>query len=55
MKKSCDNDRMQVLLHAYELGMISDEEKDLFEAHLLECESCFEQVREFMPRGAMLT
>lgn len=45
---------MNRLLHAYELGMISDEEKDRFEAHLLQCDPCFKHVKEFMPRGAML-
>ncbi len=54
MSDLCKDNDMSRLLHAYELGMISDEDKDRFETHLLECEACFEHVKEFMPRGAML-
>ena len=54
MSEPCSETRMKALLHAYELGMISDEEKDAFEAHLLDCEDCFQQVKEFMPRATLL-
>jgi tetratricopeptide (TPR) repeat protein len=34
------------MLHAYELGMLSDADRERFEMHMLDCESCFERVRE---------
>jgi len=34
------------LLHAYELGILSDEERKEFETHYLECDYCFESVKE---------
>jgi len=54
MDNECVDKRAGVLLHAYELGLLSDEEKDQFEAHLMECPYCFNEVKQFMPRGAFL-
>ena len=51
----CTDKNMGVLLHAYELGMLSEKEKDAFEAHLLDCKFCFQQLKEFAPRGTTLT
>jgi len=42
------------LLHAYEIGMLSDDEVSIFEAHLIECERCFEQVKNFQREAALL-
>ncbi len=35
------------VLHAYELGILSDEERRRFESHYLECDYCYERVKEF--------
>lgn len=43
---SC-NEHFRNMIHPYELGMLSDEERRLFETHLLECKDCFETVRQF--------
>lgn len=55
MSDLCKDNEMSRLLHAYELGMIADDDKDRFEAHLLECDVCFNHVKEFLPRGALLS
>ena len=36
----CKNRKMNKLLTYYHLNMLSPEEKDAFEAHLIECEAC---------------
>ncbi|MBD3233422.1 MAG: hypothetical protein GF315_06825 [candidate division Zixibacteria bacterium] len=41
-KEYCDK-----MLHAYELGILSDEERQRFESHYLECDYCYEGVKEF--------
>jgi tetratricopeptide (TPR) repeat protein/TolB-like protein len=37
---ACNNRRMARLLHAYELGMLSEPERIEVEAHLIECDTC---------------
>lgn len=54
MKPACTNTDVQTWLHAYELGMLLETEKDSVETHLLECDHCFEQFQEFAPRRDML-
>jgi phage shock protein PspC (stress-responsive transcriptional regulator) len=46
-KAKCSDTEKGELKHAYELGALSVEDTEKFEIHLLECESCFESVREF--------
>ena len=48
-----DKDKGQ-LLHAYELNLLSQEEKDEFEIHLLNCDYCFNEIKEFSPRGKLM-
>ncbi len=55
MKITCCDKEKGLLLHAYELNILSEEEKDIFETHLLECEYCIQQVKEFAPRGILLS
>ena len=54
MKNECTDPEIGGLLHAYELGLLKDDEKDLFETHLLSCNHCYNEVKIFAPRGAML-
>ena len=43
----CTNTKIGQMLHNYELGLLSDEDKKRFELHLYECDHCAGQVREF--------
>ncbi|PKK85095.1 MAG: hypothetical protein CVT49_00710 [candidate division Zixibacteria bacterium HGW-Zixibacteria-1] len=54
MDDKCIDETAGTLLHAYELGLLSTEEKDRFETHLLSCDYCYAEVKKFMPRGLML-
>ncbi|MCP2605299.1 zf-HC2 domain-containing protein, partial [Candidatus Aminicenantes bacterium AH-873-B07] len=39
-EKKCKDNKMSKLLTYYYLGILSSQEKDAFEAHLIECSSC---------------
>ncbi len=54
MSQRCTNTELGKLLHAYELGLLDEKEKDLFETHLLSCDFCFEELKKFMPQAALL-
>jgi len=43
------------MIHAFELGILSEQEKDRFELHVLECPYCFEQLKSFGDRVRVLT
>ena len=43
----CIDPKTGLLLHAYELNQLSDEDAERFELHLLECESCFSEIKKF--------
>lgn len=45
----CTEKRFQGLLHAYELGMLNPDERRELELHLLDCESCREELLQFQP------
>jgi anti-sigma factor RsiW len=42
------------MLHAYELGILEEDDQREFEAHLLVCDQCFERVQAFLPTAALL-
>ncbi|UCC44669.1 MAG: tetratricopeptide repeat protein [Candidatus Zixiibacteriota bacterium] len=42
----CIDKQLGRLLHAYELGMLSEEESDALEVHMLECMYCNDKVRQ---------
>ncbi|SYZ73404.1 hypothetical protein TRIP_C21522 [Candidatus Zixiibacteriota bacterium] len=44
MGEKCNNIRFQDMLHAYELHMLSGNDLEAFEQHLLECEYCAREV-----------
>jgi hypothetical protein len=52
--KRCTDEKLGVLMHAYELGQLNAELQDAFELHLLSCEHCFEQVSEFDAAAELL-
>ncbi len=43
----CVEKRFEKMIYLYELGMLSEEEKQEFELHLYECDHCFEKVKSF--------
>jgi len=50
----CIDKKTGNLLHLYELGMLSPQEAELFEKHLMRCEFCFGRVSEFEKYAAAL-
>jgi tetratricopeptide (TPR) repeat protein len=51
----CDNNRVREMLAAYELGLLSEDERAEVETHLLECDFCFQDVREFETASSLLS
>lgn len=51
---SCNDPTMGAMLHAYELGILSEEEAKQFEIHLMSCERCRTTVAEFEEHAAIL-
>jgi len=51
---NCTDKRYQQQIHAYELGMLSENQRREFECHLLECDACFEEVRGFQKASRLL-
>ncbi len=49
-----DHHKYREMLHAYELGLLSEEERRLFELHLMECNDCFEKVSSFAESAVLL-
>ncbi|HUV67485.1 MAG TPA: FlgO family outer membrane protein [Sedimentisphaerales bacterium] len=52
--RRCHNKHFERILHAYELGILSDKERAEFEIHQLECEYCFEQARQFRDTALLI-
>jgi tetratricopeptide (TPR) repeat protein len=52
--KKCIEPKIGEMLHAHELGMLSDEDRARFEMHLMECDYCFEQARSFIAEAEQL-
>ena len=50
----CVDKKLGVLLHAYELNALAEEDAERFELHLLECEHCFREVETFGREVAVL-
>lgn len=43
----CTDKKIGILIHGYELGILNNDELDKFQLHLMECDYCFSQVRNF--------
>lgn len=52
--KKCSDSAIGELRHAYELGALSVEDTEKFEVHLLNCESCYEEVSRFDQASTLL-
>lgn len=46
MTDRCTDMRYSAMLHAYELGMLSDDDRLGFQAHMLSCRHCFERAQK---------
>jgi len=51
---NCTDKRFEKMLYAYELNLLSDEERAELEQHQLECDSCFERARSFRDAATLL-
>ncbi|MDH3889578.1 MAG: FlgO family outer membrane protein [candidate division Zixibacteria bacterium] len=49
MTNGCNDQRFETLLHAYELGFLSEDERAELEMHMLDCSSCFEKAQRLAP------
>ncbi|MDD4051279.1 MAG: zf-HC2 domain-containing protein [candidate division Zixibacteria bacterium] len=52
--RACTDADVGALLHAYELGGLTEADVTRFEIHLLQCDRCFEAVRVFAPWAELL-
>ena len=50
----CTEQETGDLLHAYEIGALSEADVERFEIHLMHCEHCYEQVKDFQREAALL-
>ena len=55
MNNSCTNKKLGGLLHAYEIGVLSDDLADAVEIHILECDYCLARLQEFKGVEDMLS
>ena len=51
----CTNPEIGDMLHAYELNVLTEDETARFEAHLLMCDSCYEELANFEREAALIT
>jgi pentatricopeptide repeat protein len=42
------------MLHAFELGMLNDEDRRAFQIHLFDCDHCFERAKQFDPTAELM-
>ena len=54
MTSPCSNPELEQKLHAYELGMLPDADREMVEVHLLECESCYSEIKKLEKASALL-
>lgn len=50
----CTNPELGALLHAFEIGALSKQDAERFEDHLLECDFCFNEAKEFGPSADLM-
>ncbi|MFZ5979545.1 MAG: tetratricopeptide repeat protein [Candidatus Zixiibacteriota bacterium] len=50
----CSDKRYGDLLHAYEIGMLSEDDRRAFELHLFDCQHCFEQAQRFQDTAELM-
>ena len=54
MTSPCSNPELEQKLHAYELGMLPGADREIVEVHLLECESCYSEIKKLEKAAALL-
>lgn len=54
MSDGCNDKRFEQMLHAYELGMLTEEERQHLECHLMDCPHCWEQVLRMEPAATLM-
>ncbi len=54
MNRTCLDSKYGAMLHAYELGLLPEDERDLFESHLMDCDACYARVRELADHAPAL-
>jgi tetratricopeptide (TPR) repeat protein len=47
LKNHCTDKRFEALLHAWELGFLTENERAEMELHMLDCSDCFEKAQKF--------
>ena len=47
MMDGCREPKYENMLHAFELGMLSDNDREKLQIHLLGCDHCFDKARDF--------
>ena len=52
---SCLDPEVGRMLHAFELGILTEQESVIFEQHLLRCEHCFQNLSAFQAEAEALT
>lgn len=55
MKNGCTNLKLGVMLHHYELGLLSDKDRELFVQHILECEFCYSRIQSLADATKLMT
>ncbi len=50
----CNDRRFEEMLYAYELGMLSDDDRMAVEMHLMECEHCFKRAQQFREAARLI-
>ncbi len=50
----CSDKHFEKMLYAYELGMLSDEDRREVELHQMECDHCFHRAKEFREAARLL-
>ncbi len=53
-ERGCTDTEVGALLHAYEVGGLSEEDIERFEVHLLKCDHCFEAIQAFAPWAELI-
>lgn len=51
---SCNEKKYQDMIHAYEMGMLSENDERDFEIHLLDCQYCCEEIKNFEQQTAFI-
>jgi hypothetical protein len=50
----CTDPGLGAMLHAWELGMLSEDDRQRFEVHLLQCQACADEASQFTQAGKLL-